>query len=401
MVKRDFSNKWLYNEKYIPILTNKKRYVFLMGSAGSWKSVFVAQKEIIKTYGKNRLLATRKIKDTLKDSMYKELTTVIEKWGLQSDFNITQSPLYIQNKLTGSDILFRWMDDPEKVKSVSWVTRIRLEEATEFTKEDMNQLDLRLRGKWDLQMTFTFNPISDQHRTITDFRNKWNTKDVECMHSTYKDNRFVGQEKYEISMNRLKKQDIRLYNIYALGIPWKAVEWLVFDKYEIIKEIPAEAKLKGVGLDFWYNDPTALIDIYEYEGKIILDERLYKTHLTNEDIIKFLKANDVKEDTEIVWDNSRPESIEEIARAGFYCVPCKKWKDSIMHWIQLMKQYDILITARSQNIKKELDNYTRAKDKHGNAIEKPIDAFNHWIDASRYGIIEFFTADEEFEVFIW
>ena len=312
MVKRDFSNKLLYNDKYIPIITNNKRYVFLMWWGWSWKSKFQAQKEIIMTYSKNRLLAVRKVKDTLKDSVYQELVSVINERWLKDDFNITQSPLYIQNKLTGSDILFRGMDDPEKIKSVSKPTRVWIEEATELNKQDFDQLDLRLRWSGNLQITCSFNPISDQHRTITDFRNKWNTDDIECLHTTYKDNRFVWQEEYEKVMERLKKQDIRLYNIYALGIPWKAVEWLIFDKYTIIKEIPEEAKLKWYWLDFWYNDPMALIGIYEYEWKIILDEVLYKEHLTNKDFIEILKERNISNSDDIIWDNSRPESIEEI-----------------------------------------------------------------------------------------
>ena len=98
-------------------------------------------------------------------------------------------------------------------------------------------------------MTCTYNPISDQHWLITDFWVYGSTQDVECLHSTYKDNRFVGQEQYDKVMERLRLQDINLYNIYALGIPGKAVEGLIFS-YENISEIPEEAKYHGPGLDF-------------------------------------------------------------------------------------------------------------------------------------------------------
>lgn len=397
---RDFSNINLYNTKYISLLNNKKRYIMLLWWGWSWKSRFEASKEIIKTYNKgNRLIAVRKVADTLKDSVYAELTGVIKEWGLQWDFEITKSPLYIKNKLTGSDILFRWMDDPEKIKSVSNPTRVWIEEATELNKADFDQLDIRLRWNKELQITCSYNPISDQHWLITDFWNFWSTDDVECLHSTYKDNRFVWHEQYEKVFERLRIQNPRLYDIYALGIPWSAVEWLIFD-YTTIATIPEEARLRGYGLDFWYNDPTALIAIYEYNDSIIFDEVIYRSHLNNQQLAELMKAMWVWNER-VVWDNSRPESIDELHKAWFDIIPCTKWKDSIINWIQLMKQYKLVITAKSSNLIKEFNNYTWSKDKNWNTLDKPIDAFNHWIDWVRYWVNEFYIKDTEFEIFIW
>ena len=400
----DFSKKELYNYKYIPILRNLKRYVFLMWSGGSGKSMFTAQKEIIKSFEKwNRLLWVRKVKDTIKDSVFAELCWVIEQWSLQDYFEATKSPMYIKNKLTWSDMIFRWVDDVEKIKSVKWVTRIWIEEATELEKKDFNQLDIRLRGLGkQLQIICTYNPISDIHWLITDFWNYWNTDDVECLHSTYKDNRFVW-EQYDKTMQRLKEQDINMYNIYALGIPGKALQWIIFEKYEIIGSIPAEAKLKWYGLDFGFNDPTVLVWIYEYNGWIILDEELYKSWLITADIVNFLKENEIKKSDYIVWDNSRPEAIEEIRKAGYNSIPCKKGDDSVIEWINLIKSMPIYVTARSKNWIKEFSNYSWKKKPKQDDIYKdePIDAFNHFIDAGRYGVTKFFKKLEDFDIIIW
>lgn len=379
---RDFSNKDLYNEKFIPIIKNSKRYLILMWWGWSWKSKFVSQNEVIKSYSKNRLICVRKIWETIKDSQFQEIKTTIEQWGLSWDFEITKSPLYIKNKISWSDILFKWMDDPEKIKSISNPTRIWIEEATELNEEWFNQLDLRLRGNWKLQITCTFNPISSKHWIIEKLWNKWTTEDVECLHSTYLDNRFVGKDQYKKVFERLKIQDPRLYDIYALWIPGKAIEWLIFD-YEVIPSLPPEAKLKGYWLDFGYNDPTALVAVYEYNNDIILDECIYKTHLTNQDIINELKMLWINKEL-IVWDSASPANIEEIYRAWFNIKPAKKWKDSIINWIQLMKQTKIYITQKSFNTKKEFDNYTWAKDKNGNVLDTPIDAFCHILDWTRY-----------------
>ena len=115
----DFSCLDHYNTIYIPLLYCAKRYIFLMGGSGSGKSTFQAQKEIIKTFTPgNRLLVVRKVKDTMKESVFGELTGIISQWGLSSFFEVKHSPLQIRNIITGSDIVFRWMDDPEKVKSI-------------------------------------------------------------------------------------------------------------------------------------------------------------------------------------------------------------------------------------------------------------------------------------------
>ena len=397
----DFSNRELYNYKFIPLLHNKKRYIFMLWWGWSWKSKFQAQKEIIQTFYKNRLLAVRKVKDTLKDSMFQELVSVIEDWRIKEYFTITTSPMKIVNNITGSDIIFRGMDDPEKIKSVSKVTRVWVEEATELNKADFDQLDIRLRGEWkELQMTCTYNPISDQHWLITDFWNIWSTEDVECMHSTYKDNRFVWQENYDKVMERLKNTDINLYNIYALWIPGKAVEGLIFTFSEI-SSVPDEAKLKGYGLDFGYNDPTAMTGVYEWNDWIVLDEVLYKSNFIAKDIIEFLKTTDIKRHDDIIWDNSRPEAIEEIYRGGYNCKPCKKWANSIIEWINMMKWFKIYVTSRSQNLKKELNNYVWAKDRNWNPLDKPIDNFNHAIDWVRYVIFDKYNKNDSIWLFIW
>lgn len=201
-----------------------KRYIFLIGGAGSGKSTFQAQKEVAKMFETNsRLLCIRKVHATLKESCFAELVGVIEEWKLTAYFDITRSPLYIRNKITGSDVLFRGMDNPEKIKSIRRVKRVWCEEATELNREDFNQLDLRLRGSENLQLTCTFNPVDEDSWLNSDFCSKGNTEDVEILHTTYLDNRWAD-EKYRTVMERLKEQDPKMYAIYAKGLWGKAVE---------------------------------------------------------------------------------------------------------------------------------------------------------------------------------
>jgi len=269
-----------------------------------------------------------------------------------------------------------------------WVTRVWCEEATELTKKDFDQLDLRLRGSKRLQITLTFNPIDKDHWLNTDLWSLWENEDTTLLHSTYRDNKFAGDQ-YEKVMNRLKEQDPNMFAIYALGEWWNRVEGLVFE-FEEIDEVPEEAKRLGYGQDFWFtNDPSALIDLYQWNWWVIWDEVFYRTGLTNGDIVNLYKANNVSTSAVIVGDSSEPKSIQEIHLAWYNIQGAEKWPDSILFGIQVMKQQKIYITKRSTNVKKEFLNYCWAKDKSGKVLNKPIDAFNHWIDWGRYATARF------------
>lgn len=171
------------------------------------------------------------------------------------------------------------------------------------------------------------------------------------------------------------------WNVYGLG-QLGSLEGVVFPNWEQIDTIPSEANLLGCGLDFGYsNDPTALIGVYEYNGKIIADEMIYSTSLLNSDIIKLMK-----QDKRLpIWaDSAEPKSIEEIRRAGFNIKAVVKGADSINFGISVLQQRDILVTKQSTNLIKELRNYSWDTDKTGKRLNRPIDDFNHAIDAMRY-----------------
>jgi phage terminase large subunit len=171
------------------------------------------------------------------------------------------------------------------------------------------------------------------------------------------------------------------WNVYGLG-QLGSLEGVVFQNWEQIDTIPTEAKFLGAGLDFGYsNDPTALIGVYEYNGKIIADEMIYSTSLLNSDIIKMMR-----QDKRLpIWaDSAEPKSIEEIRRAGFNIKAVVKGADSINFGISVLQQRDILVTKQSTNLIKELRNYSWDVDKTGKKLNRPIDDFNHAIDAMRY-----------------
>jgi phage terminase large subunit len=174
------------------------------------------------------------------------------------------------------------------------------------------------------------------------------------------------------------------WQVYGLGEIGR-LQGVVFNNWSEIERVPDGARFIGYGVDFGYtNDPTTVVKGYEYNGQRIYDEVVYQTGLLNNDIADLLKANGITKRDIGYADSADPKSIADINRYGFRLKPVVKGADSIMYGVGLMQEQPFKITSRSLNFKKELNNYCWAKDKDGSEINKPIDAFNHAIDAARY-----------------
>lgn len=230
----------LTNDKFYPLYTNKDRYLVLMGGGGSGKSVFTAQKIIVRmlTEKKHRILVLRKVAKTLRESVFMELKNAISRWGLEKLFKIpkgTSSDLHI-TCINGNEILFAGLDDVEKLKSISGITSVWMEEASECTPEDFRQLDIRLRGKTlnYKQMMITFNPIDINHwlkREFFDHRKP----NATVLHSTYKDNRFLDSEAIMV-LEAFQETDPYFYQVYALG-EWGVLGKTIFNAQKVNERI--------------------------------------------------------------------------------------------------------------------------------------------------------------------
>ena len=213
--------------------------------------------------------------------------------------------------------------------------------------------------------------------------------DVEVLTLTYKDNEALPKSiVLDIETARDKAVDsaywLNWWRVYGLG-QLGTLQGVVFDNWEIIKDIPEHARLIGYGLDFGYtNDPTAIAAVYKYNDTVVFDEVIYETGLTNQDINVKLESNGVKKVSEIIADSAEPKSIEELKRFGWRVQGASKGKDSINAGIQVMQQYRFLVTERSTNLIKELRQYMWETDKTGKNLNKPIDSYNHLMDAIRY-----------------
>ena len=220
--------------------------------------------------------------------------------------------------------------------------------------------------------------------------------DAELIILTYKGNEGLQKSIVdELEKNEAKRGTSEYWDnwirVYVDGLIGQ-LTGAIYQNYEIIDKVPGKAKLLGYGLDWGFsNDPTTLIAAYRYNGQVIWDEVIYKKGLTNLDIVDIMKKKKVNKYATIWCDSAEPKSIEDLRRLGFNAKPTRKGRDSIMKGVELLQRQDTMaVTKGSTNVIKEFRNYTWDKDKAGNKINKPIDNWNHAMDAIRYfALMEF------------
>ena len=204
------------------------------------------------------------------------------------------------------------------------------------------------------------------------------------IHSTYKDNPFLSEKQIQ-AIEKRRYTNPNWWRVFGEGLLGQ-LEGLVFDSFEQVDFIPDGVRCYG--LDFGYsNDPTALIEITQQGDNLYFRELIYSTGLLNSDISKLMKGAGLQmRKSEIYADSADPKSIEELYRMGWNIKPAEKGKDSIVNGIDFIKQYNIHVYKKSINLIKEFRNYTWEKDKYDKILNKPIDDYNHGIDALRYGV---------------
>ena len=211
------------------------------------------------------------------------------------------------------------------------------------------------------------------------------------MTTTYKDNEFLSEADIELLEN-IKCRDRRLYNVACLG-EWGQLGDLIYNNFEIkafnINEDRFKTYQHVVGLDWGYSiDPTAIVDVYvnEKDKEIYIDREFYKKGMLNTDIYKVLQDMQLNKSI-IIADSAEPKSIEELRRLGCNRIrACSKGKDSILQGIQKIQQYKVYINTNCIETYKEFNMYGWQKDKNDITIQKPMDEFNHIMDALRYAI---------------
>ena len=400
MERKTISLQKVVGRGYKEFWNSKKRYVVVKGSRASKKSTTTALWHIVKLieYPLANVLVVRKTERTLRDSCYSDLKWAIQRLGLDSYFSCTVSPLEITYKPTGQKILFRGMDDPLKLTSISvpqgYICFCWIEEAYEINKEsDFDMLDESIRGELPSglfkRLTITFNPWSERHWLKKRFFDKEDDS-VLALTTNYLCNEWLDESDKAL-FERMKANNPRRYQVAGLG-NWGIVDGLIFENWKEeqfnIDDIKTNCE-SIFGLDFGYtNDPTALFCglLDKVNKKIYVFDEIYEKGLSNAAI--YQRINDKGFSKELITaDCAEPKSIDELRGLGLRRITAaKKGKDSIMNGIQFIQDYEIIIHPKCVNFLTEISNYTWDKDKFGNAINKPVDDFNHLMDAMRYAI---------------
>lgn len=406
--RKQISLQEIVGKNYAEFWNTKKRYVVCKGSRASKKSKTAALWHISKMmqHPEANTLVIRKTERTLRDSCYSDLKWAIQRLGVEDYWTAKVNPLELVYK-TGQKILFRGLDDPLKLTSISVDTGAIcfawIEEAYEISKEeDFDYLDECIRGKlpeglWK-RITITFNPWNNRHWLKKRFFDNPDDNTL-AMTTNYLCNEWLDESDLKL-FEDMKKNRPKRYNVAGLG-NWGAVDGLIYENFEErefdLEEIKKIPDIKSAfGLDFGYtNDPSALFCglISQKNKEIYVFDELYKKGLSNEAIYENIESMGYRKE-KIKADAAEPKSIDRLYELGLYNVrAARKGKDSILHGIDFIQDYKIIIHPKCVNFLTEISNYMWAEDKFGNKINKPIDDFNHLMDAMRYALEDFSKGD--------
>lgn len=330
---------------------------------------------------KTRLSVVRATLPALKGSVYRDFEEIMQRLGIWDGGCLNKSDFvyYLPN---GSEVEFFSVDNEQKLRGRKRDV-LFVNEANEITFTEWKQLKMRTT-KFSI---VDYNPsFGDEHWLCGV------NKDPHTFHfiTTYKDNPFLEQTIID-EIESYQQANPSLWRVYGNGLQ-AVIEGAIYPDYDIIDGLPLTKK-RWFGVDFGFtNDPTAIVEVREVTDEnrnireLYVDEIAYQTGLLTGDIIKILKQHAAGAD--IICDSADPRLIEELHNAGLHVYPVRKYQGSIMAGITKIQEYRFKVTKRSNNVIKELKNYTYRQDKNGVWLNEPIDMYNHALDAVRYVVLE-------------
>jgi phage terminase large subunit len=389
------------NPKFLPFIRDRKSPVKISyGGAGSSKSYSAAQEIIFYTMtepGRNTLIV-RKVDRTNSFSTFPLIRQIIGKFNAPFLWTINKTTKEITYGPNGNMIVFQGLDNPEKIKGITFprgiLTNIWFEEATQGTLDDFSQLQLRLRGESQLikQILLSHNPVSAKNWTktfIDSNRDKYN-----ILHSTYLDNQFLSKEDIK-RMEDLKEQNLNYYKIYALG-EWGNLEGLVFKNFTVEDfDISIYEDKQHIGMDFGYKHPYAIVKTHIDQGKReirILDEYTATEQSTSQVINEV--GSWVPKGHPVVADSASPMIIKDWKEKGYQVYGAKKGKDSIKASLDFLLGYKIIIHKSCVAVIDEFNSWSWRTGKDGRQYDVPVDFGDDCIDAIRYSLEEYWTHRE-------
>lgn len=395
-------DKNIFNPVYFPYLTDySNRYEVYYGGRGSGKTKFIFQKLLYKSLtDKRRILCMMKTTNAIKQGIWRELMDLLDEWQIRKigkvEINRSDMTVKLPN---GSEFIFKGLDNEEKAKGISGISDLYLDEANLFSQDDFIALNGSIRSKKykNLQVIVSYNPMSKSSWCYTYFGHDTEIvpANTTILKTTYRDNKFLPDTYHDEVLLPIKERNPRLYNILANGL-FQTTDKLIFNNWEV-QDFDINELIKNnnelitcTGCDFGFsNDPTSVILslVDEKTKTLYICDEIYKKGMLNTDIAREVKEKGWHKNI-IVADCANPKDITDLRRMGLDRIrKCRKGKDSILHGINKLQEYKIIVHKKCENTILELDNYTWEKNKQtGEYINVPIDDFNHAVDALRYSI---------------
>ena len=349
------------------LLESKSRVSQHIGGTRSGKTYAILQFLIVRGLESTQTITVvRRTIPSLKRTIIKDFSDILKDLGIWNDMDWnTTDRTY---KLGDSLVQFINSDDPEKLRGLK-SDILFIDEASELDEESYFQLSIRTTGR----IILAYNPtVSPYHWLRT-------MQDCDRYVTTYKDNIYLPKEMVK-AIEDLQFKNPKQWTIYGKG------EFAANDKaiyqFEVVDDY--EAEFVAFGLDWGYNDPTALVAIYKNGDNLYLEEILYEKGLVLKDIADKLNKLHITKQEEIWCDSSEPRSIEELYRMGFNAKAVKKGPDSIKFGISVLQNHKLHVHKKSQNLINEMYAYQYATDKHGYVTDTPEGGLDHLLDAARY-----------------
>jgi phage terminase large subunit len=366
--------------EYKRLFDDDWREAAVYGGRYSLKSHTVARILLIRArQQKKRIACFREFQNSIADSSYQLLADLIKMYSL-NDFKLTNNSII--NTLNGSDFIFKGLwNNEQSIKSIEGIDVAWVEEAQTVSEKSLEVLTPTVR-KDKSQIIYTYNRLLEEdpvHNRLV-MQGRPNTLIINQNYDiAIKYGMMPDVIRREIEDDKEKRP--ALYKHKWLGEPY-TIERKIYKDWQIIDEIPHEARIERRGIDFGYtNDPTAIVDIYKYNDGFILDEITFQKGLSNKQIADIINNLPI---TLNIADSAEPKSIDELKLYGINIIGAKKGQGSVNQGIQFVQDQRISVTKRSVNVIKEYRNYLWQTDKDGKILNEPEKGFGHSMDAIRY-----------------
>jgi len=383
------------NDVYEEYYNDESRYYYCIGgrwSAKTYEAIQDIVDRLLVFGGKAAMM--RKVYGSIKDTLYADTIKYLKEHGIE--YTKTVSPLHIT--VDGKDIIFKGADDPEKLKGLSDVSYVLLDEVNEFSEMDIETIDQSIRGPGYQALYMCHNPVPKVpgsqywferwfkvNKTAGSVKRYYDNSlgaYVSTLKTTYRDNAFCPDH-VERRLEGYKETNPSLYLLWTLG-EYAEIQGAVFKNYEVVDHVPEGLDPPGYGIDFGFsNDPATLVRIWHNSTDIYIQGLIYSTSLTNKEFYDIIVSKGVSNYDEIIADSAEPKSIKDLYNYGLLNIAGAKKRGYYKEeTVQILQAYKIHLLDGDTDLQREFSTYSWKRDKTGRQIPKLQDGNDHYIDAA-------------------